>query len=277
VAEEIAFWHAQGCRNFHFVDSNLFHSKERMLELCDLLTVRDLRFSMVSDGMRARDADREMLRRLKGSGLDSVAIGFESANDDILKNVKKGETVDELTGCMRLLDELGIGVIGFFIIGLPGDTVLHTLRSFRFALEHANMVEAYFFNANPIEGTEFHAWVTENRQLRPARLDPLQNIGGMGGEVLVETAEFPVIERQAMYRLSKLVTLLVRYRSRTRRRLSRLWAMGHGWIESTWRALEAEDPRHGDDAKVVEEHPRYRAGQKDPLGRNCDSKGEVDP
>jgi radical SAM superfamily enzyme YgiQ (UPF0313 family) len=152
-------------------------------------------------------------------------------------NIKKGETLDDLTQCLRVLEELGIRVSGFFIIGLPGDTILHTLRSFRFALAHANLCEAYFFNANPIAGTEFHAWAAEHRYLRTPKRSALENIGGMGEEILVETAEFPLRERQLMYRISKLVTLAVRYRFRTRHRLSRLRRMSQAGLGGVWRHL----------------------------------------
>ena len=48
---------------------------------------------MTSDGMIVDDANYEMLFKMKKFGLKSVAIGIESANDDILRNVKKRRKV----------------------------------------------------------------------------------------------------------------------------------------------------------------------------------------
>lgn len=209
LVSEIAFWKRRGYGEFDFVDSNFFMSKERVIELCNFLEEKGIIINISSDGMRARDADRTMLLKLKRFGLQRVAVGIESANDDILRSIKKGETVADLQACMDLLDELGISVIAFFIIGLPGETVQHVFNSFKFALKYHNIYRAFFFNPNPLPGTEFFRAAKEEGILKATETQIYENIGGMGNDFLLETPELPQQERVFLSDLAKHVSRIV--------------------------------------------------------------------
>lgn len=206
---EIQFWHNKGYKHFDFIDSNFFMSKQRVLELCDCIEETNTSITISSDGMRAKDADRELLARLKKYGLKRIAIGFESANDDILQSIKKGETVAELEACLQLLDELDIAVIAFFIIGLPGETPQHVLNSFKLAMKYHNICNAFFFNPNPLPGTELYLSAKENNILKATESQIYSNIGGMGNESLLETIELSSKDRMLLSETAKEVSRLV--------------------------------------------------------------------
>src|SRR3979411_3468972 len=62
------------------------------------------------------------LKVMKDSGLRLLLVGYESGDDQILLNIKKGlrtETARRFTEDCR---KLGIVIHGTFILGLPGDT-----------------------------------------------------------------------------------------------------------------------------------------------------------
>jgi anaerobic magnesium-protoporphyrin IX monomethyl ester cyclase len=217
MVEEIAYWHGRGYRTFNFVDSNFFLSRDRVLAFCDALEARGLDVSITSDGMRAHDADETMLRRMKRFGLQRVAIGVESANDDILRNVRKGETVAQIEEGIRRLGRLDITVIAFFIIGLPGETVRHVLRSLLFSFRFRNIESAYYFNPNPLVGTALYAWAHERGYLRASEADLYRNIGGMGQRPLIATPELSFAQRRLLYSAGRLVSLLIRLRYHARR------------------------------------------------------------
>jgi len=209
MLEEITYWYEKGYRDFHFVDSNFFFSQNRIIELCEALGKKDLTISMTSDGMRGKDASYEMLLKMKTFGLKSVAIGIESANDDILKSIKKGENLNDLRNCMEMLKSLDIDVVAFFVIGLPGESVRHVLNSFLFALKYPNISYAYFFNPNPLFGTELYSIAKKKNYLRMNEKEVYNNIGGMADDILIETPELSIRKRKILFKVAKIVSRLV--------------------------------------------------------------------
>jgi len=198
IIKEIDFWYRAGYINFNFVDSNLFFNKRRIIEICDKIKIKGLNITISSDGMRADDADVEMLQKMKEIGLTSVAIGVESANETILKNIKKGESLFQIENAITTCIKLDINVVLFFIIGLPGETKENVEKSFEFALKYP-VSEAYFFNVNPMPKTELYKWAEENNYLLTSKKDMFKNIGGMDRNPLVVTPELSYNERKELY------------------------------------------------------------------------------
>ena len=75
----------------------------------------------------------ETLKVMKANGLRLLLVGYESGDDQILHNIKKGLRTDiarRFTGHCR---ELGIVIHGTFILGLPGETPETIARTIEFA------------------------------------------------------------------------------------------------------------------------------------------------
>src|SRR5207253_2071743 len=64
----------------------------------------------------------ETLRVLKDHGLRLLLVGYESGNQRILNNVKKGVRLDVARQFTRHAKALGIRIHGTFVLGLPGET-----------------------------------------------------------------------------------------------------------------------------------------------------------
>ena len=62
------------------------------------------------------------LKVLKDNGLRLLLVGYESGNQQILNNIKKGVRVDVARRFTRDCKALGIAIHGTFILGLPGET-----------------------------------------------------------------------------------------------------------------------------------------------------------
>jgi hopanoid biosynthesis associated radical SAM protein HpnJ len=104
---------------------------------------------------------RETLRVLRDNGLRLVVVGYESGNQQILNNVKKGLRVDRARRFAADCRDLGITVHGTFILGLPGETAATIEETIRFAREvnpHTIQVSV----AAPYPGTELHRRAQEN-------------------------------------------------------------------------------------------------------------------
>src|SRR5262249_36492448 len=63
---------------------------------------------------------RKTLEILKDNGLRLLLVGYESGNQKILHNIKKGLLVDVARRFTKDCHELGIVIHGTFILGLPG-------------------------------------------------------------------------------------------------------------------------------------------------------------
>jgi hopanoid biosynthesis associated radical SAM protein HpnJ len=104
---------------------------------------------------------RETLQVLKDNGLRLLLVGYESGNQQILINIKKGLRVDRARRFAADCRDLGITVHGTFILGLPGETRETIQETIRFAREvnpHTLQVSV----AAPYPGTELHRQAVEN-------------------------------------------------------------------------------------------------------------------
>jgi hopanoid biosynthesis associated radical SAM protein HpnJ len=78
---------------------------------------------------------RKTLEVMKANGLRLLLVGYESGNQKILINIKKGLRVDVAKRFAKDCHELGIIVHGTFILGLPGETRETIQETLEFAKE----------------------------------------------------------------------------------------------------------------------------------------------
>src|SRR5690349_9178896 len=98
---------------------------------------------------------RATLEVLRDNGLRLLLVGYESGNQQILNNVRKGVRLDVARRFTRDCHQLGITIHGTFIMGLPGETRETIAETTRFALEidpHTIQVSI----AAPYPGTALH-------------------------------------------------------------------------------------------------------------------------
>ncbi len=104
---------------------------------------------------------RETLAVLRDNGLRLLLVGYESGDQQILINIKKGLRVERARRFAADCRDLGITVHGTFILGLPGETKQTIEETIRFAREvnpHTIQVSV----AAPYPGTELHRQAIEN-------------------------------------------------------------------------------------------------------------------
>lgn len=75
----------------------------------------------------------ESLKVLKDNGLRLFVVGYESGNQQILYNIKKGIRVEWLRRFSADCHKLGIKMHGTFVLGLPGETKETIRETIRFA------------------------------------------------------------------------------------------------------------------------------------------------
>lgn len=103
----------------------------------------------------------ETLRTMRDNGLRLLLVGYESGNQQILDNIKKGIRLEEAREFTRNCKKLGITIHGTFILGLPGETP-ETIRA---TLEYAKELDVFSIQvslAAPYPGTELYRQAKEN-------------------------------------------------------------------------------------------------------------------
>jgi len=107
------------------------------------------------------DLDFETLNLMAKSGCRLVIVGFESANQQILNNIKKGIKVEQMRKFAENVRKAGILLHADFIIGLPGErreTIQQTIKFIKELKPDILQVSV----ATPFPGTEFYQWLKES-------------------------------------------------------------------------------------------------------------------
>jgi hopanoid biosynthesis associated radical SAM protein HpnJ len=78
---------------------------------------------------------RKTLEIMKAGGCRLLLVGYESGNQKILHNIKKGLRVDVARQFTKDCHDLGIVIHGTFILGLPGETLETIEETIRYAIE----------------------------------------------------------------------------------------------------------------------------------------------
>ena len=109
-----------GIEFFRFYDDLFTVNRHRVSEFCEEMKKENLD---VGFRVLARvGTKKETLAMLQEVGLESVGIGIESGSDRMLKRVNKGITRQQIDRTIRDCKELGLWMVGSFIISLPGET-----------------------------------------------------------------------------------------------------------------------------------------------------------
>lgn len=133
---------------------------KRVEEICSLIKPLDVTWSC---NARA-EVPFETLKKMKEAGCRLVIVGFESANPEILKTIRKGVTLDRMEKFVKDCKRVGILVHGTFMIGLPGETKETIENSFKFATR-MDLDSIQFSVATPYPGTEFWNYLKEKGRL----------------------------------------------------------------------------------------------------------------
>ncbi len=105
--------------------------------------------------------DYDTIKYFKDNGLRLFMTGYESGNDDILKRIKKGITVDEMRRYTAACHKAGVIIHGTFVLGLPIETKQSIENTIRFAQE-LDVFSLQVSLAAPYPGTELYEMARQN-------------------------------------------------------------------------------------------------------------------
>lgn len=136
----------------------------------------------------------ETLKVLKENGLRLLLVGYESGNQQILHNIKKGMRVEVARQFTENCHKLGIKIHGTFILGLPGETKETIRETIQFAKDidpHTLQVSL----AAPYPGTALHKQATENGWLNEDAAELIDENG-----VQIAPLHYPHLSHQEIFK-----------------------------------------------------------------------------
>ncbi|MDP2922715.1 MAG: radical SAM protein [Candidatus Omnitrophota bacterium] len=140
--------------NIVFFDDIFTLNKKRVYELCAGIIKKGLNtkieFTMVT---RGDSIDDDLLKQLKAANFTGLALGIETASEELMKMIDKKETVKDIVNGIKLAKKYNFLVDGVFIYGLPGETRKDRVDSFRLA-QMLDIAKVRFNNATPYPGTK---------------------------------------------------------------------------------------------------------------------------
>ena len=116
------------------------------------------------------------LKKLKEGGLRLLLVGYESGNQQILHNIKKGMRIEVAEQFTKDCHALGIQIHGTFILGLPGET-LETMRETREFAKRINPHTVQISLAAPYPGTFLYNQAVQNGWLDAANAELVTDDG----------------------------------------------------------------------------------------------------
>lgn len=151
--------------SFEIMDDNFTLDIDRAKKICKLMIERKLGLDWwCHNGLRADRLDQELLHLMKKAGCQSIALGIESGDREVFGEIGKGEELSDIVKGIGMIKKAGIKSVGYFIVGLPGDSVESTKKSVRF--QRGLGLSDYKYNMLiPYPGTKVWDMVKESGRL----------------------------------------------------------------------------------------------------------------
>ena len=107
-------------KNFFFKADTFTINPKWTIELCDLIVNSNLNNKIeFTANSRVKPISEELLIAMKKAGCFAIAFGFETGNEDTMKKIGKGVTVEDNYKAMELAKKVGLTTYGFYMIGFP--------------------------------------------------------------------------------------------------------------------------------------------------------------
>jgi len=125
VADEIeSVMRENKIREFHIEDDNFFVDPERVVAICNELIRRSLNISwQCANGLNPEDVPPSAIEPMARSGCYRIALGIESFNDGLLERMGRKSDIGRVRDIIAAAHRHSVEVTGYFMLGLPGETL----------------------------------------------------------------------------------------------------------------------------------------------------------
>jgi anaerobic magnesium-protoporphyrin IX monomethyl ester cyclase len=169
VMQELRELRSRGIMEFHIEDENFTAHRPLVLEFCERLRQEGLGMTWsLPSGVRIDSLELNMIREMEKAGCYSLALGIEFGTQRIMDLTKKRLSPELVRTKLQLFKGVRIKTTGFFLFGIPGETLDDMRQTARFARE-LPIDRAQFNNFMPLPGSEL--WDTLKAEGRIDAID----------------------------------------------------------------------------------------------------------
>jgi anaerobic magnesium-protoporphyrin IX monomethyl ester cyclase len=151
IVEEIQSLKDVGVTSIHFTDDSFGIKESHITELCKEIKSRSLGIEW-SCTMHAKTVKESILSVMKDAGCCVIFIGVESGNNEILKKIRKKNTIEDCYRAAKLIKKFDIKLSAYFMVGFPWETE-ETLMDTWNAMKNLRSIPVYSI-FTPYKGTE---------------------------------------------------------------------------------------------------------------------------
>ena len=176
VVEELKYIKARFpyVKEVGFEDDTFTADRDRCRQISEQIIEQKLNIRWYAD--TRVDLDFETMKIMKEAGCRLLIAGFESGNQEILNNIKKGIKLEQSLEFMQNTRKLNILVHGCFVLGNPGETEKTMQETLEFALK-LNPDTAQFFPMMVYPGTESYNLAKKNNEIKETNFNNWLNEG----------------------------------------------------------------------------------------------------
>ncbi len=167
VADEVEWLvREKNVDEIHIADDNFNANRSHASAVCQALLRRGLRVPWKTpNGIRVDRLDEPLLELMVASGCYQLGFGIESGVPRILAKAKKELDLDNAFRNIELASRKGISTFGYFVVGLPGDTLSTVRQSIRWAVNSA-LDHVHVAPMVPYPGSEIFRKISDDHPLR---------------------------------------------------------------------------------------------------------------
>jgi radical SAM superfamily enzyme YgiQ (UPF0313 family) len=135
-ADEVKLLHSLGFKEFAVADDIFTSNRKWAIDVCEAILTAGIKMPWTClNGIRVESANQELFSVMKKAGCYFVSFGFESGNDEVLKEFGKGGGASTERGieAVRLANKAGLDTNGYFMVGLSCDTEQTMAQTIDFA------------------------------------------------------------------------------------------------------------------------------------------------
>jgi len=155
-----------GIRNVKIADEMFVLNKNHFMKLCDNIIDRDYDFNIWAYA-RIDTVKESYLETLKKAGVEWLALGIESGNKVVRKDVIKGKFTEvNIKDLVKQIQDAGINVIGNYIFGLPEDN-LETMQETLDLAKDLNCEFANFYCSMAYPGSKLYLEALKENSILP--------------------------------------------------------------------------------------------------------------
>lgn len=156
IFNEVMYLHKEfGTTFFYITDDTFTASYKRAVEFCNMIKDTNIKFVWGCES-RADIINEKLIKLLSENGCKKIQFGMESADNDILKKLKKHVTIEQIEESVRLANKYDMHISVSFIIGHAFDTKDTVEKTINFARYLQSEYGVYVMGSvnTPFPGTE---------------------------------------------------------------------------------------------------------------------------